>query len=76
MKLVMIENISGHRTFDDDDERQTAEWPAAGETIDLPDDEANDLIASGLAEKAGKKAKAETADAVEPDAETPETPAE
>ena len=42
MQVKMQTQISGTRNGQD--------WPAKGEIIDLPDDEAKDLIAGGLAE--------------------------
>jgi hypothetical protein len=65
MKVKMIASITGTRNGQD--------WPAAGETVDLPDAEARDLVAGGLAVELDKKATA----AVETAAvEAPETAAE
>ena len=44
-------------------------WPPKGETIDLPDHVARDMIFNKYAEEVGKTAKVETA-TVEPVAET------
>jgi hypothetical protein len=60
MKIRMKVDISGTRNGEP--------WPARGEVIDLPTDEAQSLIDSNMAE-AITKAKAETA-AVEPAEET------
>lgn len=46
MRVVMRWKITGTRNGDD--------WPDAGESIDLPDAEAADLIAGGLATPAEK----------------------
>lgn len=71
MKVKMRVEISGHRNLEP--------WPKAGETIDLPEAEAAQLCASGMAEtvkgnveKAVPK-KAETTKV--PDEETTEPPA-
>ena len=65
MKVKMIASITGTRDGQD--------WPAAGETVDLPDAEARDLVAGGLAAELDKQA----ALAVETAAvEAPETAAE
>jgi len=55
MKIKMRVSITGTR--------DGQEWPAAGETIDLPADEANALVDAGLAEAASTAAspKVETA---------------
>ncbi|MEY4373220.1 MAG: hypothetical protein RL219_1989 [Actinomycetota bacterium] len=60
MKIRMKVDISGTRNGEP--------WPAQGEIIDLPDDEAQSLIDNNMAE-AVAKTKAETA-AVEPAEET------
>ena len=61
MKVTMIASITGTR--------DGQEWPAAGETIDLPADEANALVDAGLAEAASTAAstKVETAAVVAPE---------
>lgn len=64
MLVTMRYQISGSRDGED--------WPAPGETIDLPDDEAAELVATGMA-VAGKEAAAETA--TDGPAETAEAPA-
>lgn len=43
----MLSTVSGSR--------DGVAWPAPGETIDVPDDEAEGLIASGVAEPADTK---------------------
>lgn len=48
MKVKMIVSITGTRNGQD--------WPAAGETVDLPDAEARDLVAGGLAVQLDAKA--------------------
>jgi hypothetical protein len=48
MKVKMIASITGTRDGHD--------WPAAGETVELPDAEARDLVASGLAVELDRKA--------------------
>ena len=55
MKIKMRVSITGTR--------DGQEWPAAGETIDLPVDEATALVDAGLAEAASTAAstKVETA---------------
>lgn len=53
MKIIMKVAVSGSR----DGER----WPGKGEQVDLPPDEAADLIAAGLASRPGE---GETATAV------------
>lgn len=60
MKIEMCTRISGTHNGED--------WPSIGEVIDLPDEEARDMIAAGLARAA------ETATAPEP--ETPEVEVE
>jgi hypothetical protein len=61
MKVKMIASITGTRNGQD--------WPAAGETVDLPDAEARDLVAGGLAVELDKKAApaVETAAVVAPE---------
>jgi len=62
MKVKMIASITGTR--------DGQEWPAAGETVDLPDAEACDLVAGGLAVELDKKTAApvvETAAVVAPE---------
>jgi hypothetical protein len=46
MQVRMLQPISGTRN--------DQPWPAPGEVIDLPDDEASDLVRSGVAERAAK----------------------
>ena len=41
--------------------RNGVEWPAYGEEIDLPDEEAADMVAAGMAEPATKHRDAEKA---------------
>jgi F0F1-type ATP synthase epsilon subunit len=55
MKIKMRVSITGTR--------DGQEWPAAGETIDLPADEATALVDAGIAEVAsnGASVKVETA---------------
>lgn len=65
MKITMRVGITGTRDGQD--------WPAIGETIDLPADEANELVAAGLAEAASKAAPAKVETAA---VEAPETAAE
>lgn len=48
MKVIMQARISGTRDGED--------WPAPGESIDLPDDEAVQLLATGQAVAAGEDA--------------------
>jgi len=50
VRVAMKHQISGTRNGDP--------WPARGETIDLPDDEAGALLAQGAAEPAGETADA------------------
>lgn len=50
MRVAMKLQISGTRNGEP--------WPARGETIDLPDDEAAALVAQGAAEPAGETADA------------------
>ena len=45
MKVKMIASITGTR--------DGQEWPAAGETVELPAAEAADLVEAGLAEPVG-----------------------
>ena len=47
MKVRMLVHMSGTRNGQ--------EWPAAGEPMDLPDGEAADYIAAGIAEAAASK---------------------
>jgi hypothetical protein len=47
MRIVMREQISGTRN--------EQPWPPVGEEIDLPDDEAAELVERGVAEPAGKR---------------------
>lgn len=61
MLIKMRARISGTR--------DGASWPAIGETIDLPDGEAVDLLNAGLAE--AEPAEVETAD--DPAVESAET---
>jgi hypothetical protein len=64
MKVTMIASITGTRDGQD--------WPAAGEDIDLPADEANALVEAGLARAAGPAAPAKVETAA---VEAPETAA-
>lgn len=66
MKVKMIASITGTR--------DGQEWPAAGETVDLPDAEARDLVAGGLAVELDKKTAAPVVEAAAVVA--PETAAE
>ena len=54
MIVTMRRQISGTR--------DGADWPAPGETIDLPDDEATTLIALGHAEADGVEVPADAID--------------
>lgn len=65
MKVTMIASITGTRDGQD--------WPAAGEDIDLPADEANALVEAGLAKAASTAAAAKVETAA---VEAPETAAE
>ena len=65
MKIKMRVSITGTR--------DGQEWPAAGETIDLPADEATALVDAGLAEAASTAATAKVETAA---VEAPETAAE
>lgn len=58
MKVVMRARISGTRNGVD--------WPAPGEVVELPDAEAVDMLAAGLAAPVGAAAP-ETASAPEPE---------
>ena len=49
-KVKMLITISG--------ERNGADWPAIGETIDVPKDEADQLVSNGYAEKVAAPKKA------------------
>jgi hypothetical protein len=49
MKVRMLEQITGTRNG--------VEWPAIGETVDLPTEEATQLIDSGRAEPVAEKDK-------------------
>lgn len=51
MKIRLLEQITGNR--------DGVRWPAPGATIDLPDNEAAKLCASGRAEPVAEPAKAE-----------------
>ena len=57
MKVRMKVAVSGTRNGQD--------WPAKGEEIDLPDGEAADLCAAGLAEPVAEKGEPEKAVAPE-----------
>lgn len=46
MKLTMLVSLSGTR--------DGVDWPSRGGAVDIPDDEAADLIAAGLAKKWSK----------------------
>lgn len=50
MNVTMIRQISGSR--------DGVDWPAPGESIDVPDEEAAGLIANGLAKEADEPAPA------------------
>lgn len=50
----MTRNLHGYR--------QGVEWPAKGETIDIPDHEAADLVANGYAIAAAEATEEETTD--------------
>lgn len=52
MKVKMLVAVSGTRDGE--------AWPARGETADLPDAEAADLCAAGLAEPVAEKPEART----------------
>lgn len=58
MKVRMKITISGGR--------DGKPWPVEGKTIDLPDAEAEGLVASGIAEPVAERKKAETATVDEP----------
>ena len=47
MKIRMLADVSGTRNGKD--------WPKRGEVVDLPDDEAKDLITSRMAAEVGDK---------------------
>lgn len=61
MKVTMKAQIAGTRDGED--------WPKPGASIDLPDDEAADLVTNGYAVASGADAE-ETADAPQGDVET------
>lgn len=46
MLITMLRQVSGTR--------DGVDWPAAGENLEVPDDEATSLIAIGLAKAAGE----------------------
>ena len=50
MNVTMLRHISGTR--------DGVDWPAPGESIDVPDDEAQGLIANGLAKASDEPAPA------------------
>lgn len=54
MNVTMLCQISGTR--------DGVDWPAPGETIDVPDDEAASLVANGLAKAADEPAPAPATD--------------
>jgi hypothetical protein len=47
MKVRMLQQVSGTRAG--------VEWPPIGGEVDLPDEEAEQLVASGLAERVADK---------------------
>ena len=57
MRVVMAVGITGTR--------DGVDWPAVGESVDLPESEARDLIAAGHAREAS--VKPETATAAKPE---------
>lgn len=57
MRVEMIHHITGTR--------DGVEWPLVGDTIELPDHEATDLIGAGLAKEASDAEAAATEDATE-----------
>jgi hypothetical protein len=71
MKIRMLVHMSGTRNGQ--------EWPPAGVSMDLPDGEAGDYIAAGIAEPADNGAETAVAQAAEsaevPAAEVAKTPA-
>lgn len=64
MKIRMLTRIEGTRN--------AQRWPEAGGELDLPDGEARDLIAGGLAEPVGDQP--ETATPPAPEKATPAAP--
>ena len=70
MRVIMRAGITGTRNG--------VEWPAPGESIDLPQDEADQLVAAGLAvaddTKPAKKAAVETASVEAPETATTPKP--
>ena len=66
MKVRMLTTISGTRNGVD--------WPKAGGTIDVPDNEAADLIGTGLAVADTGKAPTEETATVAPDEDASATP--
>ena len=69
MKIRMLVHMSGTRNGQD--------WPPAGVVMDLPDSEAADYIAAGIAERAASRIVGEPGPelAVAPAAEAAEVPA-
>jgi hypothetical protein len=67
VKITMTVSIAGTRNG--------VEWPPAGGDVDLPDGEAEDLIAGGLAVAADPKAKAAPAAVETASLEAPENAA-
>ena len=53
MKIRLKVHLSGTRNG--------VEWPAYGETVELPDEEAASMVAAGIAEPVSKHREAETA---------------
>lgn len=69
MKVILTTSISGTRDGKD--------WPARGSEVDLPDAEAADMLAAGLAKPIGDDAEApavEAATVSHEDAETATAP--
>lgn len=62
MKIRMLTRIEGTRNG--------VRWPEAGETVDLPDGEARDLIAAGLAKATSEPKVEQPEKAVAPKATT------
>ncbi len=68
MRVILTTSVSGTRNGED--------WPARGSEVDLPDDEAADMIAAGLAKpvEAAEAPAVETATVDHEDAETATAP--
>lgn len=58
MRVQLLTAITGTRDGQD--------WPAAGESVDLPDAEARDMIAAGLVVEVADAPKPQTAAAPKP----------